>query len=349
MRQDLTYALRALFKNPGFSAVAILSLALAIGANTTIFTIVNAVLLRPLPFFESERLIVLNEVVVPASEAGKLLGVHPASYVEWQSRARSFEALVLVQAPPLNVMGASGAEQISRMQTTGDLYRVFGVRPVMGRGFTDDDTRPGADAGIVILGYGFWQRWFGGDPSVVGRRLAIQDGSLTIIGVAPAGFRIGTNEPDAFTPLTIDPAKPAATGSRAFESFGRLRPGVTLAAAQAEMTALAAAIQSADLPTPALPRQTKPRELSDAAAQRGSARLVVDARRSANTSSASAPLPRAPLPREGGLNISLSPVPGRGQGEGTAWRVSRHAIVMVSWCRVCTTRSYVRRGRRCGC
>ncbi len=114
----------------------------------------------------------------------------------------------------------------------------------MGRGFTNDDTRPGADARIVILGYGFWQRWFGGDPGVVGRQLAVQDGSLTIIGVAPAGFRIGTNEPDAFTPLTIDPANPAATGSRAFECFGRLRPGVTLAAAQAEMTALAAAIQS---------------------------------------------------------------------------------------------------------
>jgi putative ABC transport system permease protein len=241
MRQDLTYALRALFKNPGFSAVAILSLALAIGANTTIFTIVNAVLLRPLPYPEPDRLVVLNEVIAQASsssEAGKLLSVHPASYVEWQARARAFEALVLVQAPPLNVMGASGAEQISRMQATGDLYRVFGVRPVMGRGFTNDDTRPNADSRIVILGYGFWQRRFGGDPGVVGRQLAVQDGTLTIIGVAPAGFRIGINEPDAFTPLTIDPAKPAATGSRAFECYGRLRPGVTLAAAQAEMSAL---------------------------------------------------------------------------------------------------------------
>src|SRR5262249_11199459 len=161
MRQDLTYALRSLLKNPVFSAVAILSLALAIGANTTIFTIVNAVLLRPLPYPEPHRLVVLNELLVPATttstatspptarpaassqpaaaSAGKLLSVHPASYVEWQARSRSFEALVLVQAPPLNVMGASGAEQISRMQTTGDLYRVFGVRPMLGRGFTSDD------------------------------------------------------------------------------------------------------------------------------------------------------------------------------------------------------------------
>jgi predicted permease len=249
MRQDLTYALRALAKNAGFSAVAILSLALAIGANTTIFTIVNAVLLRPLPYPEPGRLVVLNEVSgpratnppAPSSETAKLLSVHPASYVEWQARTRSFEALVLVQTPPLNVMGAGGAEQISRMQATADLYRVFSVRPVMGRGFTDRDTLPGGDARIVILGYGFWQRWFGGDPGVLGRQLAVQDGSLTIIGVAPAGFRIGTTEPDAVTPLTIDPAKPGATGSRAFDCYGRLRAGVTLATAQDEMTALAAA------------------------------------------------------------------------------------------------------------
>lgn len=252
MRQDLTYALRALFKNPGFSAVAILSLALAIGANTTIFTIVNAVLLRPLPFPDPDRLVVFNEVVsaagatgAPSSEAGKLLAVHPAAYIEWQARARSFEAMVLAQTPPLNVMGASGAEQISRLQTTGDVFRVFGVHPMLGRGFTPEDTRHGSDTRVVVLGYGFWQRWFGGDPAVVGRQLALQNGNLTIIGVAPAGFRIGTNEPDAFTPLRIDPANPARTGSRSFESYGRLRPGVTRDAAQAEMTALSTALYSA--------------------------------------------------------------------------------------------------------
>ncbi len=131
--------------------------------------------------------------------------MHPASYVEWQARARAFDALVLVQAPPLNVMGASGAEQISRMQTTGDLYRVFGVRPVMGRGFTNDDTRPGAEARIVILGYGFWQRWFGGDPGVVGRQLAIQDGSSPSSASPPPASASAPTRPDAFTPLTIDP------------------------------------------------------------------------------------------------------------------------------------------------
>ena len=101
--------------------------------------------------------------------------------------------------------------------------RVFGVSPVLGRGFTDEETRPGSHT-VVILGYGFWQRWFGGDPGVLGRRLGTPDGSLTIVGVAPPGFRIGLTEPDAYTPLPIDPANPAATGSRSFQCYGRLSP-----------------------------------------------------------------------------------------------------------------------------
>ena len=103
---------------------------------------------------------------------------------------------------------------------------MFGVRPSLGRGFTAEETRPGRRQ-VVILGYGFWQRWFAGDPGVLGRQLIVPDGSLTIVGVGPPGFRIGLTEPDVFTPLTIDPANPAATGSRAFQCYGRLAPGVT--------------------------------------------------------------------------------------------------------------------------
>jgi putative ABC transport system permease protein len=239
LRQDVTYALRALRKGPGFSTVAILSLALGIGANTTIFTFVNAVLLRPLPYPGSERIVVFHEHALDSAEP---LNVHPVNFVEWRATARSFEALALVQAPPLNVMGSNGAEQISRMQTTSELFRVFELTPVLGRGFTDEDTRPRSEP-VVILGHGFWQRWFGGDPGVLGRQLPVQDGSLTIVGVAPPGFRIGLTEPDAFTPLTIDPANPGATGSRAFQCYGRLASGVSLDAARAEMSVIAAALR----------------------------------------------------------------------------------------------------------
>ena len=164
------------------------------------------------------------------------------NFVEWRTRARSFEALALVQTPPLNVMGSNGAEQIGRILTTSDLFQVFRIIPVLGRGFTAEDTRPGSNR-VVILGYGFWQRWFGGDPGILGQQLSVPDGPLTVVGVAPPGFRIGLTEPDAFTPMTIDPANPAATGSRAFQCYGRLSAGVSLDAATAEMAVLASALQ----------------------------------------------------------------------------------------------------------
>ena len=239
LRQDVTYALRALRKSPGFSTVAILSLAIGMGANTTIFTFVNGVLLTPLPYRDSDRLVVLHEHKLDSTEP---LAVHPVNYVEWRGRAHSFEALALVQTPPLNVMGSNGAEQVGRILTTSELFQVFRVSPVLGRGFTAEDTQPGGNQ-VVVLGYGFWQRWFGGDPGVIGRQLAAPDGSLTIVGVAPQGFRIGFTEPDAFTPMTIDPANPASTGSRAFQCYGRLSAGVSLDAATAEMTVIASALQ----------------------------------------------------------------------------------------------------------
>ena len=239
VRQDLSYALRALRKTPGFTAVAILSLAIAIGANTTIFTLVNSVLLTPLPYPGADRIVVFHEHKLNSAEP---LHVHPANFVEWRTHAHSFDALVLAQMPPLNVMGRDGAEQVSRMIATPELFRVFGVHPVLGREFSNNESLPNG-GNVVILGYGFWQRWFGGDPTVLGRQLPTPDGPLTIIGVAPPGFRVGTAEPDAFTPLEIDPAKPLATGSRSFESYGRLARGVTVAAAQAEMTALESRLQ----------------------------------------------------------------------------------------------------------
>src|SRR5207248_2899538 len=159
VRQDVTYALRALRKSPGFTAVAILSLAISIGANTTIFTLVNSLLLTPLPFPGAERLVVLHEHKLDSAEP---LNVHPVNFLEWQSRARSFAAIALVQTPPVNVMGRDGAEQVSRMLTTPELLHVFGVRPAFGRWFTEDETRPNGNT-VVVLGYGFWQRWFGGD------------------------------------------------------------------------------------------------------------------------------------------------------------------------------------------
>jgi len=238
LRRDVRYALRGLRRSPGFTAVAALSLALGIGANTTIFTFVNSVLLRPLPYPGSERLVILREQ--PPGSATSV-AVHPQNFLEWRARARSFESLALAQTPPLNVIGAEGAEQIAGVQTTRELFRVFGVVPALGREFTPEEMQPGSGH-VVILGHTFWQRWFGGDPAVIGRRLDVSDGSLTIVGVAPAGLRIGTFEPDAYTPLPIDPAHPDSIGSRSFQCYGRLRPAVGVDAARAEMAVVASAL-----------------------------------------------------------------------------------------------------------
>jgi putative ABC transport system permease protein len=235
---DLKHGLRTLRKEPGFTAVAVLSLALGIGANTTMFTFVNAVLLRPLPYPAADRIIVLRERKLTGQGT---VSVHPANYLEWRARAGAFESLALLQTPPLNVMGRDGAEQIVRVQTTPQLFRVFGVAPVLGRAFTDEDAASGGRP-VVILGHGFWQRWFGGDPSVLGRTLTLPNRALTIVGVAPAGFRIGLVEPDAYTPLGIDPARPDSIGSRSFECYGRLAPGATLVSAKAEMDAIASVL-----------------------------------------------------------------------------------------------------------
>jgi predicted permease len=236
--QDVRYALRALGRSPGFTAVAVVSLALGIGANTSIFSFVNAVLLRPLPYPESNRLVVLRERPLRSETT---VNVHPLNFIEWRARARSFQALALVQTIPTNVLSADGAEQVANVQTTAELFRVFGVRPQLGRAFSEEEARPGGPA-LAILGHGFWQRRFAGDPGVLGRQLAVSDGVLTIIGVAPPGLRIGLTEPDLYTALPIDPARPDAIGSRSFQCYGRLKPGTGVDAARSEMATIAAAL-----------------------------------------------------------------------------------------------------------
>jgi putative ABC transport system permease protein len=238
LRQDVKYALRGLVKSPGFTATAILSLALGIGANTTIFTFVNATLLQPLPYPQPERLTILREQPHGAEET---VAVHPRNFLEWQNRSRSFEALALVQTPPLTVLEDDGAEQIPRAQTTGDFFHVFGLPPVAGRTFTEDEMRLGGPE-VVVLGHNYWIRRFGADPNVVGQMLPVRDGRLTIVGVAHPAMRIGVGEPDAYTPLRIDPANPGATGSRAFLCYGRLKAGVSVENARTEMTVIGSAL-----------------------------------------------------------------------------------------------------------
>jgi putative ABC transport system permease protein len=240
LAQDFRYALRTIRKSPGFSAVAILSLALGIGANTAIFTFVNAALLKPLPYPHADRIVTFVERP-PQSNTTTL--VHPITFVEWRKRARTFEALAIAQALPVNTTGLDGAEEVAGMWSTASLFRVLGVEPLLGRVFTDEEAYNGAvirGQGIpafpvAVLSHGYWQRRFAADPGIVGKTIPTGRGSSTVIGVMPAGFRVGTLNIDIFTPLPLNESKPESVGSRGFQCFGLLRPGVTIESAQAEM------------------------------------------------------------------------------------------------------------------
>lgn len=232
--QDLGYAIRVLRKNAGFTFVAVLSLALGIGANTAIFTFVNAALLKPLPYPAPERIVALSER--PPKGGGTAL-VHPRSFLEWHDRSRSFEALALAQNIPLNTDGSDGPEQISGLWATPELFAAFGVAPLLGRTFTEAETGPGLNP-VVILGHGYWRRRFASDPNIVGKTIRLQQQIGTIQGVMPPGFRVGTADQDIYLPLPINRNRPEAVGSRAFQCYGRLGPGATLESARAEMSVI---------------------------------------------------------------------------------------------------------------
>lgn len=241
--RDLRYALRTMRKSPGFTTVGILSLALGIGANTAIFTFVNAALLKPLPYPDADRIVALQQ---RSLHYGTTL-VHPRSFVPWHDRAQSFEALAIAQPIPINTQGIDGAEQVSGLWTTSELFGVFGVGPFLGRVFTDQEglNRSGvrgesaAGGTVVILSHGYWQRRFGSDLAILGKTIPIGRGSAVVVGVMPAGFRVGTLNVDLYFPMPLDRNKPDAVGSRSFQCYGRLRPGITLEAARAEMAVLA--------------------------------------------------------------------------------------------------------------
>ena len=235
--RDLRYALRTMRKSPGFTAVGVLSLALGIGANTAIFTFVNAALLKPLPYPDADRIVALQQ---RSLQGQGTTFVHPRSFVPWHDRAQSFEALAIAQAIPINTQGIDGAEQVSGLWTTSELFAVFGVGPFLGRVFTDQEglNRSGvrgesaAGGTVAILSHGYWQRRFGSDPSVLGKTVPIGRGSAVVVGVMPAGFRVGTLNVDLYFPMPLDRNRPDAVGSRSFHCYGRLRPGITLQAAQ---------------------------------------------------------------------------------------------------------------------
>jgi predicted permease len=235
---DVRLAFRLLLQQPGFTAIALLTLALSIGGSTAIFSVVNGIVLRPLPFPESERLVRVSEK--NEQRGWTSFAVAPANFVDWARSTRTFESMVALSAGSAAITTEQGAEQLPTTFATAEMFKVFRGTPVFGRTFAEGDDAPGA-APIAVIGHGLWQRRFGGDPAAVGRIVTINDQPVAIVGVMTEGFGAGRPDTDLWLPMTIDRAR-APRGGRSLTVVGRLAGGVTLDQARAELATIAAAL-----------------------------------------------------------------------------------------------------------
>jgi predicted permease len=237
-RQDLRYALRGLRQRPGFTLVAVLTLALGIGANTAIFSVVNGVLLRPLPYERPERLAMIwgHRNQQPLAE------LSVPEYWDLRERTHAFAVMAAFADGNINLTGAGTPERIRAGYFTANTMAVLGVAPAIGRGFTAEEDLPGGPP-VVLLGDGLWRRRFGADPNVVGRVLTLDDTPTTVVGIMPPDFQLPTHYTGAprelWAPMQLDPAiDRGVRGWHFLEVVGRLRDGVTLDAASAETSSL---------------------------------------------------------------------------------------------------------------
>lgn len=238
--QDIRYGLRMSLKNPGFTLVAIIALALGIGANSAIFSVINAVLLRPLPFEEPDKLMLLWEKDPQAASKT----VSYPNYIDWRDQNRSFEALAAFRVTNFNLTGSGEPERLRGRLTTANLFPLLRVNAALGRTFLPEDDRQGAQP-TVVLTYGLWQRRFAGDPGIVGRDILLDERSYTVVGVLPKDFQF-LSPVDLFVPFHSWENKYLT--SRGFHPgifvAGRLKPDVTVEAARTNMEAIAANLAS---------------------------------------------------------------------------------------------------------
>lgn len=245
-RQDAGFALRMMRKNPGFSLAAVLTLGLGIGANSAIFSAVNAVLLRPLPYEHGDRLITVQQ-----HGAREGLFDQPFSVpeiVDYRTQSRSLDALVEYHQMNFILLGRSEPERVDTGVVSWNYFDVFGMKPLVGRAFRPEDEQPGAPA-VLLLSYEYWERSFGGDPTVVGKSFTMNDKIHTVVGVLPPIPQY-PNENDVYMPTTACPFRSgkrfiASRTSRMMNVFGRMKPGVKLGQAQADLAGVAANLQKA--------------------------------------------------------------------------------------------------------
>ncbi|MCA1557348.1 MAG: ABC transporter permease, partial [Acidobacteria bacterium] len=246
--QDIRYGARVLAKNKGFTAVAVLTLALGIGANTAIFSVVNELLLRPLPFRDADRVVMLWEV---NPEGRRENTTSRANFTGWRDQSKNFEAMAAFTDQRVNLTGVGEPEEVSVQFATPELFRVLGVEPILGRGMTAEDGHAGAPF-VGHLSYGLWQRRFGGDPRIIGKTITLNGAPFTVVGVMPEGFqwhirkRSGTGRPAEIWSVLSMPTPvegSAATRGRFLSVVARLKPGVTFEQAESELKTIHARLE----------------------------------------------------------------------------------------------------------
>src|SRR5215813_4931634 len=244
--QDLRYCARILLKNPGFTSIAVLTLALGIGANSAIFSVLNAVLWQRLPYKDPERLVIVWETIPKTGLTENTPA--PINYYAWREQSLVFENLAAWQIQLENLTGAGEPEQISGQGVSASFFPLLGVAPMLGRSFLPEEDRSG-DHRVVMLSHGLWERHFGGDPKIIGRKISLSNVSHEVIGVMPPSFEDPLTAPgyvaQFWVPLAHTP-EDARSKSRNLFVIGRLKAGVIASQAQAEMSALVARMQGQD-------------------------------------------------------------------------------------------------------
>jgi len=238
---DLRYALRIFGKDRAFALVVVLTLALGIGANSALFSVVNSVLLNPLPFDEADRLVFAWEN--RGQQDGSVNWVSLGNFQDWRRLNTVFDDMAAVQVRPYSLTGSGDPLRVSGVHVTAGLLPLLGVEPAIGRGFSPEEEQIGAEP-VCIVSHSLWQSRFGADPGLVGKQVILDGRSHTVVGVSPAGFAIPGFQPSqVFTPLVLDPTDPNFRGNHNSVVFARLRHGITVEQANGEMVALAARLE----------------------------------------------------------------------------------------------------------
>ncbi|MEM7587787.1 MAG: ABC transporter permease, partial [Acidobacteriota bacterium] len=242
--QDLRYGLRTLIKNPMFTAVAVFCLALSIGANTAIFSVVNGVLLSPLPFESPDELVRIYTVRKKTDGSRDQFSLSPQTYVELRDGSESFAQLALIRDRTLSLSSAGDPVRLEAVGTTFNLFELLGIQPIRGRAIQAEEDRPGGP-NVAVLSYSLWQRQFAGDERIVGQTAIFDDIRYTVIGIMPEGFSYPSRT-EVWVPLGLDPQQMPDRQRHNLSGIARLAPGIDLSSGQTEMDVVAARLAQTD-------------------------------------------------------------------------------------------------------